>query len=259
MKFAKALSFLAAVLMILAGAIGSSMAQSLEEGYEELGVLHSHIYYDFGTGVMYTPRGSQVLLAGDVYNNTNPQAPPNFGFSTVDLAAHYGDRVTTTGSGMLQENDFTIYNSGASAGALLTCSFNLALFNGMTNALLGSYTTGAVSFGTGLPPGAFSIITVTGLGGLNINVNTTDVLMRQQVSVKTGAANRLGIASLDPPTIGSSSNQMYINASTVGPAGYYNVGSPPYPNSNPGYRINLNAPTPAGSYSWGSIKALYHN
>ena len=162
----------------------------------------------------------------------------------------------TTGQGILQENDFTVYNSSTSAGVLLTASFNIALFDGLSNAPFGGYTTGVVSFGAGLPPGGYSIITVTGLGGLNINVSNVDVLMRQQIAVKTGAANRLGVASLDPPTIGSSANSFYVNASNVGPAGYYSVGAP---NGNPGYRINLSAPTPAGSQSWGSIKALYHN
>jgi hypothetical protein len=80
--------------------------------------------------------------------------------------------------------------------------------------------------------------------------------MRQQVATKTGTANRLGIASLDPPTIGSSSNQMYVNASTVGPAGFYTIGNPPS-NANPGYRINLSQPVDAKATTWGAIKADY--
>jgi hypothetical protein len=140
---------------------------------------------------------------------------------------------------------------------LLTASFKIDVNNAATNTLLGAYATTPINFGAGLAPGFFSIITVTGLGGLNISVNTSDVLIRQQIAVKTGTANRLGIASLDPPTIGSSANTMYISASTVGPAGYYNIGNPPL-NANPGYRINLSAPVPTQPKSWGAVKALYH-
>jgi hypothetical protein len=257
MKVAKALTLLAAVLILTSGAVSAVFAQE-DAGVAEPGIFDSHVYIDFGTGLQYTPRGTTTQLAGDVYNNTNPQATANFGFSSTDLASVWGDRVTTTGTGILQENDFTVFNTGASAGTLTGATFNIALNDGSSLAALGGYTTGLVTFGAGLAPGFFSIITVTGLGGLNINVNTTDVLIRQQIATKTGAANRLGIASLDPPTIGSSANTMYISSSTVGPAGYYNIGNPPL-NANPGYRINVSAPVPVGLKSWGSVKNLYRN
>lgn len=64
-------------------------------------------------------------------------------------------------------------------------------------------------------------------------MSTTDVIMIQMVATKTGAASRLGIASLDPTTIGSS--------------------------TNPGYPINVSQPVSAQAKSWGSLKALYHN
>ena len=98
--------------------------------------------------------------------------------------------------------------------------------------------------------------TVVGLSPFNINVNTTDVLITQTLLAKTGPANRLGIASMDPPTIGASNNQMFINSLTVGPPGYYNVGNPPV-NANPGYRINVNVPVPTDVKTWGSMKADY--
>jgi hypothetical protein len=206
---------------------------------------------------MYVPKGGgKTELAGDVYNNTNPQAPANFGFSSADFASQWGDRVATTGTGILQENDFTVFNSAG--GPLLTVSFNISLYDATSLALLGGYTTGTLNYGAGLPAGSFSIITITGLGGLNINVNTTDVLMLQQVAAKTGTTTKLGIASLNPPTIGSSIPQMYINSSTVGAPGYYNIGTAPnFVPANPGYRINVNQPVPADNRTWGSVKALY--
>ena len=257
MKLAKGFSLLVGALILLSGVTRTAMAQ--EGTLEPEAIFFSHVYYDFGTGLLSNPRGGpQVNLPGDVYNNTNPAAPANFGFSSTDLGAQFGDRVSTIGAGVLQENDFTIFNSGTSAGPLLSATFKIELLNAASNALLGGYSTLPISFGpSGLAPGYYSIVTVLGLGGLNITVNTTDVLMRQSVVSKTGTANKLGIASLDPPSIGSSTATMYINTPTIGPAGYYNIGVPPQ-NANPGYRININAPVSVQSKSWGSVKALYH-
>lgn len=240
----------AAALILLAGVAGTAAAQEIEEG----GTFFSHVYYDMGTGLQYTPRGYVTQLAGDVYNSTNPAAAAIAGFSSTDLNAQYGDRVTTTGTGILQENDVTIFNPSSSAGPLLTSTLNIGLFNGATSALLGSYSTNPIPLG--LNPGFFTIVTITGLGGLNINVNTTDVIIVQQLGARTGTANRLGVALLDPPSIGSSTNTMYISALTVGPAGFYNLGNPPI-NANPGYRINVSQPVPTTPKSWGSIKAMY--
>ena len=256
MRVAKAF---ASALVLLASVAGMASAQD-EVTAEGAGTFYSHIYYDMGTGLQYTPKGGFVTqLAGDVYNNTNPQAAIVGSITSTDLAAQWGDRVTTTGTGLLQENDFTIVNAGTSAGPLLTATFGIALFNGTTSALLGSYSTNPVNFGS-LGQGFFTVLTITGLAGLNINLNTTDVIMRQQVLAKTGTATRLGVVLFDPPTIGSSTNTMYINASTVGPAGFYNLGTAPnFVNANPGYRINVAQPVPATPKSWGAIKANYRN
>lgn len=254
MKRSYGFSMLAAAVLLLTVAAGSAMAQQTPEpvaGYA------GHIYFDVARGQVSGDQGGPVaLLVGDVYNNTNPQAPANFGFSSTDLNSIFGDRVTTTGTGILAEDDFTVFNSPSSAGNLLTASFNIGLYDGASNLPLGGYLTGVVNFGAGLPPGFFSIITVTGLAGLNINLNTTDVLIVQQAATHTGPANRLGIASLDPPTIGASTNVMYINSLTVGPAGYYFIGNPPL-NANPGYRINVTQPVPATPSTWGRLKASF--
>jgi hypothetical protein len=255
MKLVKAFALFVIMLALSTGAARVALAQ--EAIAAEPAIYAGHYYFDFGTGAMYVPKGgAQTQLAGDVYNNTNPAPAPNFGFSSTDFAAQWGDRLATTGTGILQENDFTVFNSAG--GSLISASFNINLFDGTTLASLGGYTTGTVSFGAGLPAGSFSIITITGLGGLNINVNTTDVIMLQQIAAKTGTTTRLGIASLDPPSIGTSANTMYINASTVGPAGFYNIGTAPnFLNANPGYRVNVNQPVPADTKSWGALKALY--
>lgn len=188
------------------------------------------------------------------YDNT--ASGPNFGFSSTDLAADWGDECFTVATGLLSENKFTLYNGTGSAGVLLTAMVEVDFFDGPSSTFLGGYTTN-VNFGTGLPVGFFSIITVPGLDPLLINLTSTDIVVIQSILSKTGAASRLGIASLNPPTVGSSVGSMYINASTVGPAGFYNIGNPPVP-ANPGYEIAL-APPPVrtASKSWGELKKLY--
>jgi len=253
MKLANAMFAALAALTLTLGAAGSARAQLDPEPAQYMG----HARMDLRGSTSNWVVGPATQLAGDVYNNTNPLATPIFGFSSTDFASIFGDRVTTTGTGILAENDFTVYNGAG--GNLLTASFNIGLYDASTSTFLGGYTTGVVNFGTGIPAGQFTVITVTGLSALNLNVNTTDVLIVQQIATHTGTSAAAGIASLDPPTIGSSANTMYISSSTVngGVAGYYNIGSPPR-NANPGYRINVTQPTAAANKTWGGVKAMYH-
>jgi hypothetical protein len=229
---------------------GSSLAGPVPES----NLYYGHAYVDMTTRTVSWNRPITPVLTGtDVYSNV--ASSPEFGISSTDLNAQWGDRVTLTGPGTLDENDFTIYNSGSSAGNLLTVAFVIGFFDGPTFTNLGAYGTVPVDFGTGLPPGYYTFITVTGLSPLAINL-PTDVIELQAVTDHTGPADRLGIVSLDPPTIGSSIPQMYINAADIGPAGFYNITG--Y-NANPGYRINvIPPPTPTHSTTWGRIKSLYH-
>jgi hypothetical protein len=253
MKLVKAFALLTAMLVLSTGAARVALAGGSQ--LPEPCQFQGDLYFDMGTGAMYVPKGGgQTEAAGDVYNNTVAPSAANFGFSATDVGAQFGDELLTTGTGILQENVFTIFNGGT-AGALLTATVHIELFNAVTSASLGGYNTN-VNFGAGLNPGFFSRITATGLGGLGINVNTTDVIILQQITAQTGTATKLGIASLDPPTVGSSPNTFFVNAPSVGPAGFYNIGNPPL-NANPGYRVNVNQPVPADSKSWGAVKALY--
>lgn len=189
-----------------------------------------------------------------VYNNTT--SPANFGFASTDLAAIWGDELFTIGTGFLSQQQFTIFNSSSSLGPLLTATIGVQLYDGVSSSLVGSYSVN-VNFGAGLNPGFFSIVNVTNLDPLNIGLNTTDVIVLQQILARTGTASRLGIVSMDPPTVGSSPATMYIAASTVngGLPGFYTIAQGP---ANPGYLLSL-APPPVGtlSRSWGQIKQLY--
>jgi len=253
MHKANALRVFAFAAMLLVAGAGWASADVLEA---EPAQYYGHAYLDAITGELSWDFAAPSPFAGtDVYSNVT--ATPNFGFSSTSLTSIWGDRVNTVGTGILQEQDFTVFNAGTSAGSLTSASFNVNFFDGVTSAPLGGYTTPVVTITGGLAPGFFTIITITGIGPANINLGVTDVIVTQQLGVKNGAANRLGIASLDPPTIGSSIPQMYINSSTVGPAGFYNIGNPVLP-ANPGYRINVASPVPTETKTWGKVKAQYH-
>jgi hypothetical protein len=202
-------------------------------------------------------QGSQATNAITiVYDNT--ASPANFGFSSTDPAAIFGDELITTGTGLLSTQKFSSYNGGT-AGVLLTATYGIQIYDAITSVLLGSYSA-SVNYGAGLPPGNFATITVTGLDPLVILLPVTDVIVLQAIVSKTGTATRLGIASKTPPTIGSSPNTMFISAADVGGgvAGFYNIGNPPVP-AQPIYQIGL-APPPVGTHSktWTEIKKLYH-
>jgi len=205
-------------------------------------------------GIEKAPAPSVPLALVTVYDNT--VSAPNFGFSSTDPAAVFGDELITTGMGILSTNKFSIYNSSGSVGSLLTATVNVSFYNAMTSLLLGSYNTN-VNFGAGLNPGFFSTVTVTGIDPLLINLNVTDIIVLQTITAKTGTAVGLGIVSRNPPTLGSSPITMYINASTVGPAGFYNIGNPPAP-ANPIYQVVINdTPVPVTRGTWGRIKQMY--
>jgi hypothetical protein len=235
-----------AVLALLLAPVGVAYAQLTSEPVEGFAGRHSVDAFPSKPGPISTL--SNIV----VYDNTS--SPALFGFSSTDLAAQFGDELFTTGTGLLSGMVLSLFNSGSSLGPVLTANLGVDLFDGVTSAPLGSFSVN-VNFGTGLPPGFFSLITVTNLDPLAINLGVTDVIAIQRVISKTGAASRLGIVSFDPPSVGASPPFMFINALTVGPAGFYNINAGP---ANPGYQVSV-APPPVGTRSstWGQLKRLY--
>jgi hypothetical protein len=244
MKLRYSLALLVTVMLTLAGA---AQAQVASESAPKFG---GHVYLDLASGTSsFAAAPASAQIAGDVYNNTTSTA--NFGYSSTDLNAIMGDRLTTAGAGVLDQFDFTIYNSSSSAGPLLTATYLLNFYDGPTSTSLGGFTTN-VTFGTGLAVGYYTIVSVTGLSSLSIAA-PTDLIVTQKRTVSTGTATRLGIVSLDPPTIGSSPATFYLSTTTT-PAGFYTItGS----NANPGYRVNVLAAVPAHATTWGMLKSLY--
>jgi len=197
-----------------------------------------------------------TLVPVVAYENT--ASPANVATSSTNLSTTWGDRVTTTGTGTVEEQAITVFNSASSnTGLLLTASVEVRYYNAATAALLGGYN-GNVNFGAGLNPGFYSTVTWTGLSGLNINLTTTDVLVTQKISSFTGTTIRLGVASLTPVTVGSSGVEFYKNDPSAPPAGYYTFSGGAVP-AQIGYRIALApVPVPAEGKTWSAIKALYN-
>lgn len=189
-----------------------------------------------------------------VYDNTT--APANFGVASTDLTATWGDRVLTTGTGILSSHKFTVYNSSAGTGALLTATIAVSFYDAVTSLFIGGYN-GSVNFGAGLNPGFFSTVTVTNLDPLVINLNVADLIVTQQIIASTGTATTLGIVSRNPPTVGSSPTSMYISAATIGGGvpGFYTFTNGP---ANPGYQITVTVPTVGvESTTWSGVKGLF--
>jgi hypothetical protein len=243
----RATGFLSLVAVLLfAGAAFS--AELTAEPAEFAG----HTYLDLSTGTATWGRPANAPAIGtDIYSNI--ASPSVAAISSTSLTSVWGDRVTTVGVGILAEQDLTIFNSGSSAGNLLSANISVSFYDYATSAYIGGYGA-SISFGTGLPPGYYTIVTVTNIDPLAINLNVNDIVVTQTVVSKTGPASRLGVVSLDPIAIGLSLASMYINSSTIGPAGYYTLGAV---NANPGYRINALQAVRTEASTWGKVKALY--
>lgn len=231
----------AAMILLALGAGAGSAAQITAEAAPQFA---GYLDYDVATGVStWRPAGTEAPEAIlDVYSNVASAA--NFGFSSTDLTAVWGDRITTLGPIWLDAGSFTVFNSGSSAGPLTSATVTLSFYPG-TSPLPPTTPIAQLNFnatfGGGLNPGFFTILNFTGVSVLNAILTTQDLLVTQTISAPVGGATRLGIASLNPVVVGSSIPEMYIQASTVGGgvAAYYVItsGGVPVP-AHPGYRIN---------------------
>ena len=252
-----------AFLLVLVGALLATATRDAAASGPELGtvqpetpagILSGHAYYDLTTGALVWEANPAPLAAVDIYSNTS--SPALFALSSTDLGAVWGDELFSTDTGVLDQNDFTVFNANVSAGALQTGSFHIDFFDDDTFSFLGGYSTTVIDFGPGgIPPGFYTIITVTGLAALGIDLTSANVIIEQRVATHTGPATRLGFVGLDPVTVGTGTATMFIAASTVGPAGFYAVGG--IPKANPGYRVAVLQPVPAHSRTWGGVKGIY--
>lgn len=255
MKKANAFLLLAVLLVAAprgAGASGPVLGTVTPE--TPAGALAGHAYYDVTSGTTLWEANPAPLAAVDVYKNTS--SPATFALSSTDFGAIWGDELFLADTGVLDQMDFTVFNSPFSVGVLQSGSFNLDILDAGDFSDLGNFNTSVIDFGPGgLPINFYVIVTVSGLAGLGINLTTTDILIQQRILTHTGPADRPGIVGLDPVTVGTGTATMFIAASTIGPPGFYAVGGVAM--ANPGYRVAVLQPVPAKSTTWGSVKGIY--
>lgn len=225
---------------------GAAMAQEVEPVD---GAHAAYFSYNIMTGETTPGATGGTTAAFTAYNNTEAPSAANAAFSSTSLTSQWGDRVTLHPS-VDASNDmedglkFTIFNSGTSAGPILTYTARLRAYSAsQTIPLAGDptifdLTIGPINFGAGLAPGYFSIITVSGLTGFGIGVENAMTIVQERTA-HTGTANRMGIASMVPITVGSSPNDFYANSATIGPEGFYTSGTLAV---NPGYKIVVPEP-----------------
>jgi len=253
MKRANAL--ILATSLVLCVSVPAAIAAADTVTSEPLRGYMGHVTLDVTTGTMTWEANPAPLAAVDVYRTGTSALG---GLTSTDFTARWGDEVTTTGTGILDENDFTIFNAppATSAGSLMTATFNIVFYDDANITILGGYTTGTIDFGTGLPAGFYATVTVTGLAALNINLNTTNIFLTQQVATHTGPASRVGVVLMSPPVlVGTGSPTVFIAASTIGPGAFYNVNG--VPQADPGYRIAIAQPVPTEAKTWGGVKGRY--
>lgn len=213
----------ALAMFVVAGAASVASAD-----VSEFGQYAGHIYVDVRTGVQ-TNVNTGREVGTTVFDNT--AGGTLLAFSSTVLNNTWGDDMITTGTGTVDEFSFAIYNSGSSAGSLLTATAQILFYDDTTASSPFSPTgfqggfNGNVNFGAGLAKGFFSIVTFTGLASLNINLLDTYNVFTQQITAKTGAANRLGIVSANPIAIGSGFADFYQGPLGSGGEGWYTSAS----------------------------------
>ncbi len=191
-----------------------------------------------------------------VFTNLQTGFTANAAFSSTDASAVFGAQLATVGTGRLQDFSFTLFNSGTSAGALTSAQVAFNFYRASDSSLIGGFNvnTGAINLATGF----FTTLNVNGLDSLNINIDATDIIVTQSILSRVGAADRTGLVSASPVTIGSALPQLYIDAADVGggAAGFYNITSGGSPITfNAGYQIVVPTPASAGLLGLGGLLA----
>lgn len=177
-------------------------------------------------GGVYDPRSTIT-----VYDNTTILGAT----SSTNLAFVWGDNAMMTSGGTLEDFALTIFNSASSAGTLLTATVLVDYYDNTVPASpvwVGGFN-GTVSWAGGLGLGFYSVVSWTGLSTLSTPIELpANVVVTQQITAKTGAANRLGIIRAYPPTVGTSPAGYYQNGTwTTTEGAYYKIGIIPEPTS----------------------------
>jgi hypothetical protein len=221
---------------------GLAMADNAFESAQFAG---NHVY-DMATQT-WSSGGAWSNFTGTAYDSTNYSTSGATGYgvgatSSTDLNSIYGDDMVMAGTGTLDSFQFAIFCSSSSTGALVSAVENISFYDGATGTAIGGFQ---VTLGA-LAKGYFSVITVTGLSGLGINLASNDVVVTQKLSSVVGASRMgtvFGTVANAAPAVGTTPAGLYISNATS-TAGYYTF-TGYSTNSNGVYQVGLvNVPAP---------------
>jgi hypothetical protein len=211
----------------------------------ETGLTQGASYtYDFRSGSGQQTDATPTV----VYDNTNGTVLG--GFSSTSLGSSWGDELLMANKGTLSTQKLSIFNSSSSAATLTSATLSINYYRASDASLIGGFS-GTVNFSTPLAKGSYSILSFTGLEALATPIvfDTNDVIILQQLTAVSGGATRLGVVyETAANAIGSSpGGDVYIDSSTVGSAGWYNITSPASGNDNWVYQTGVIVPAPASA------------
>jgi hypothetical protein len=235
------------------GAAGVASSASAVESVAVAPVAAEQLTVDFGTGSI--SRNTPTV----VYTNLDPTGALR-AFGSGDLSATFGDDLDLVVGGELTDFQFTVFNSNGAGntGLLDTFDAEISFFDG-AGTFIDSFTS-SFDFTTPLTPGGFGLLSVTNLGGLDIDL-PEDVIVTQQLSNITGGTTQIGVVSSNPVTVGSAEDTLFIDASDVGSGpGFFNITSMGQPSPFfAGYSVTVipvPEPTTAGLFGLGAVAFL---
>ena len=161
----------------------------------------------------YAVRAQHQLASPGTVVYSNISNGPTGGYSQAyPPASEIGDELLMTAGGILDSVDFSVYNGASSAGPLQTADLILNFYNqvGVSFVWAGGLTFNGVDFGVGgLPAGYFSTFSLSNISAVSTITLTNDVLATLTISNLGGGANRVGQVLMNPPTVGSSTDDFY--------------------------------------------------
>lgn len=157
------------------------------------------------------------IVSGDgargdiVYSNTTNG--PNGGYANA-CGSEIGDELLMTDGGTWDSIGFSVYNSSASASQLISADLIVQMYNwdGVAYNWAGGFNFAGTALG--LDPGYYSTLGASNLGSYGIMLGDTVLAtLTYENCVWAGAAGDVGQVLMDPPTVGASTDDFYMDGS----------------------------------------------
>lgn len=195
-------------------------------------------------GLLFIAGSAQASIL--VYSNF--ANGPTAGYSKP-AGAQIGDELYLTQGGILNEVGLSVYNGSSSAGLLDTADLTMDFWNytgiGWGYEKVGTLFYDDFSLG-GLPPGYYAAYTFGDIASSQTINLTDDIIAVLTLSDLTGGATRVGQVLFDPPTVGSSDDNFYMNDLAAGGTsdGWFWFGGSPVANFGWSIEVNNVPPVP---------------